>query len=752
VKNFKLQCRTLSGLLFATCIIFSASLKAQLVIDSLTGPVTAHEINAYKSYIAGIAPPSYGGGNIWVFGSSGKVLESCGLMYEASHDTAILDRMIYYSDAALAGRNDLASAANGGQLATWTGNIDPVWPSSAAGVTPAQAGIEQGDVLSHMVYCSLLILQNPSLWNVTVPGGDPHGYGTTYRARALTYLQQGDYVIDHWILPYFIVTSDSNHYIFPGAPNTYKAGQPAPWNQAFMLTNAFVRLTQCHILLADAPARVAKYDSIVKPNLAWFYANLTPNTSSIGSACWIWAYQLPTGIEDTNHFAYEAEGLWIAYNSGRYGLSFNDILPFANTYFDVVLAIVTNGLFAGRVDGTTGSGHSGGDDYVRDEYIYLTEFRPEQYAKVGNIEISTGHISSSTPIVARLLWEKNRRYNLANTVPSAPSGLTATAASSTQINLSWKDNSNNETSFSIQSSPDGTTWSAKATTGANTTSYAVTGLSPLTKYYYRVAAANTVGTSTWSDTASAITQTPAPGNIALNKPTVVSNVYQGETSVYGGAYAVDGSLTTRWATDNSVTSATLEVDLGGTYTFNKTVTTEYSSRVASYKIQYWNGTAWVDAYTGTTIGASGKTDSFPAVTGTKVRLNILTITGTRGPSIYEFAVYGYLAAGSSLAAPSQTESTHSPTLQEEHTSPDLSIFPNPVTGNARINYAIKQEGRGDLTVFNMMGQPVEILVSGNIPAGNYSRTWNAGKLPAGSYVVRLTTGRDVKSIVIVVTK
>jgi hypothetical protein len=633
-----------------------------LVIDSLTGPVTQHEINAYKNFIAGITPPAYGGSNIWVFGSSGKVLESCGLMYEASHDTAILDRMIYYCDAALAGRNDLATAANGGQQTTWTGNIDPVWPSSAAGVTPAQAGVEQGDVLSHMAYCSMLILADPSLWNVTVPIGDPNGYGTTYRARALTYLQQGDYVIDNWILPHFIATTDTNHYIFPGAPNTYMAGKPAPWNQAFMLTNAFVRLTQCHVLLGDAPARVAKYDSIVKPNLAWFFANLTPNVSSIGSACWIWAYQLPSGIEDTNHAAYDCEGLWIAYNIGRYGLTFNDVLPFANTYFDVVLATVTGGRFAGRVDGTTGTGHAGGDTYVRDEYIYLTEFRPEQYASVGNIEISTGHISSSTPIVARLLWEKNRRYKL--------------------------------------------------------------------------------------DTSSHPT-----ANIALNKPTVVSNVYQNNTTTYGGQMAVDGSLTTRWATDNAVTAATLEVDLGGTYTFNKTVTTEYQSRVASYKIQYWNGAAWVDASAGTTIGATGKTDNFLPVTGTKVRLNILTITGTKGPSIYEFAVYGYPAdttGGQTLVT--QALSGQGLSVSTAHPAPELSISPNPVIGNARISYTLKEDGHVNLAIYNMMGQVMETLTNASLSAGNYEIAWNTGKLPAGSYIVRLATDKQRRSIVIVVNK
>ena len=38
----------------------------------------------------------------------------------------------------------------------------------------------------------------------------------------------------------------------------------------------------------------------------------------------------------------------------------------------------------------------------------------------------------------------------AQTVPAAPSNLTATAVSSTQINLAWQDNSNNEDGFKIE--------------------------------------------------------------------------------------------------------------------------------------------------------------------------------------------------------------------------------------------------------------------------------------------------------------
>src|SRR5439155_17551527 len=43
----------------------------------------------------------------------------------------------------------------------------------------------------------------------------------------------------------------------------------------------------------------------------------------------------------------------------------------------------------------------------------------------------------------------------ATTFPAAPSGLGATAASTTQIDLSWTDNSEGETGFKIERSDDG---------------------------------------------------------------------------------------------------------------------------------------------------------------------------------------------------------------------------------------------------------------------------------------------------------
>jgi len=89
--------------------------------------------------------------------------------------------------------------------------------------------------------------------------------------------------------------------------------------------------------------------------------------------------------------------------------------------------------------------------------------------------------------------------------PAAPSNLTATAVSSTQINLSWTDNANNESGVRIEScqGPNCTDFVQIADIAvANTTSYSNTGLSRNTRYRYRVRAYNSAGNSAYSNIAA----------------------------------------------------------------------------------------------------------------------------------------------------------------------------------------------------------------------------------------------------------
>lgn len=91
--------------------------------------------------------------------------------------------------------------------------------------------------------------------------------------------------------------------------------------------------------------------------------------------------------------------------------------------------------------------------------------------------------------------------------PTAPTTLAARSSSRSQINLTWRDNANNETGYYVERSLNGTSgWTQIATLQANTTSYASTGLTANTTYYYRVQAYNDAGASAYSNVASAKTK------------------------------------------------------------------------------------------------------------------------------------------------------------------------------------------------------------------------------------------------------
>ncbi len=90
--------------------------------------------------------------------------------------------------------------------------------------------------------------------------------------------------------------------------------------------------------------------------------------------------------------------------------------------------------------------------------------------------------------------------------PAAPGALTATAISTSQINLAWIDGSDNEDGFRIERCAGANcVFTQIATVGANVTSYSNTGLAGNTTYTYRVRAYNTGGNSDYSGTSSATT-------------------------------------------------------------------------------------------------------------------------------------------------------------------------------------------------------------------------------------------------------
>jgi subtilisin family serine protease len=93
----------------------------------------------------------------------------------------------------------------------------------------------------------------------------------------------------------------------------------------------------------------------------------------------------------------------------------------------------------------------------------------------------------------------------ATTLPAAPSGLAATAVSSSKIDLSWTDNSNGETGYKIERK-------IGASGTYSQVNYNDTGLSGSKTYYYHVMAYNVTGDSAQSNEANATT--PATPTLA----------------------------------------------------------------------------------------------------------------------------------------------------------------------------------------------------------------------------------------------
>ena len=103
--------------------------------------------------------------------------------------------------------------------------------------------------------------------------------------------------------------------------------------------------------------------------------------------------------------------------------------------------------------------------------------------------------------------------------------------------------------------------------------------------------------------------------------------------------AFDGDPDTFWSAPAGSHHATLEADFSHPTTFNRSMVGEWlndGQRVEHYRIEAWDGKAWKTLAEAHAIGHK-KIDSFPAVTTTRVRLNVLASSSEA--RIREFQVF-----------------------------------------------------------------------------------------------------------------
>jgi alpha-L-fucosidase len=115
--------------------------------------------------------------------------------------------------------------------------------------------------------------------------------------------------------------------------------------------------------------------------------------------------------------------------------------------------------------------------------------------------------------------------------------------------------------------------------------------------------------------------------------------YRGNSPSYAAGNAIDNSNETYWATDDNVTTASLEINTGKMQTIKYVVLQEYiklGQRVKSFNVEVWADNAWQQVATGTTIGYK-RILKFNPVKAGKVRINITSSKAC--PLISNVAIY-----------------------------------------------------------------------------------------------------------------
>ncbi len=337
----------------------------------------------------------------------------------------------------------------------------------------------------------------------------------------------------------------------------YATSEDGPWTTAYTGsaltrtvssltadTNYFFRISASNVTGFSSVSETISARTLVKAPTAPTGLKAVANGANAINVSW---NETVNATEYTLEYALASTGPWTtAYTGADTACSVSDLDSSTTYYFRVK---------AGNTTGVSGNS--------------------------GTVNTKTA-ADSSTPLVA----------------PTMPSGLTASASGTSQINVSWNAVSG-ATSYKLEAQVNGT-WTTIYTGSA--TSFTNTGLTANTQYTYRVSAVNAAGTSAASGTVAANTNEVPPVVTPATPVTPVTPATP-ETTTPSSPNAMNftwtqkagNAMTFQW---NAIPNAT------------------------SYTVQYStnDGTSWNGAANGAAVTATSYTGSFSSATDYLLRI------------------------------------------------------------------------------------------------------------------------------------
>ena len=565
---------------------------AQLVIDSLNGEVTQHEVDTFISNVSAVTIPTSQWTSTITYnqladGRGGMILEGINYMAEITADipnlsteqTQLLNLAIAWNDAWLTHRNDLPL---GEGRVMWTGKVEPVWPPNCPTCSSSKYyESETGDTIGHMAHTALNILKTPSIWDNTVPDGDPNGFGATYLARAQTYVSMLEFSMSNSFTPYFIDPTT----LLISRPNTSQGYRSSfhsvnAWNAQMMLLNAYWELAQCHVILGDNPSLAAKYKTIVQKSTDMFVQNAQPLTAPDGTAVYDWGYcnfgdctNHLTGEQLGGRASYDIWGLTRAYATGYTTVpTAQQMKTYADTLVhETTLSINSAGAatYASYNDRCCSSSRY---NYLPYGFIFLTPYNTDIYTPAANADINSGRLSGDPGLAAGVLWAKHWIFVHSNpdfSISASPGSQTVTAGGGTSYTASVSPSNgfNSTVSLSVSGLPSGATGTFNPTSisggsGSSTLSITTSTSTPAGAYTLTITGTNSSPSLTHSSSVTLVVNGPPPPDFTIAATPNSQTLTEGEGTSYTATVSPINGFSSAVNLSASVSGSPLGVSIG----------------------------------------------------------------------------------------------------------------------------------------------------------------------------------------------
>jgi uncharacterized repeat protein (TIGR01451 family) len=120
------------------------------------------------------------------------------------------------------------------------------------------------------------------------------------------------------------------------------------------------------------------------------------------------------------------------------------------------------------------------------------------------------------------------------------------------------------------------------------------------------------------------------------------------------------------------------------------------------------------------------------------------IIGTSGSGIF---------LGHGLAASSGTSTSTEDEVKDLPVGFNLkAAYPNPFNPQTTIPFELSESTDVRLAVYDLLGREVSVLADGMMTAGHHQVTFNAGQVPSGTYLVRMSAGGEHRTMTVTLLK